>query len=255
MRLTAPRIFALASAGQVFAQTASDHGTFEVSSVRTHQGSLPASGGRVTISGNRLTIEGFGMLGLLLYAYNLKTYQIADINSLDRTVYDVTGVAGEGATPTVDEFKSMLRNLLADRFALRVHREMRELPVYALIVGKKGPRLTESPSDSKARPEYKAVGRNIESFLPATNMEHLAERIRNNAGLDRPVLDKTELAGLFDIRLMYTPEYRMPNGPEGDSSAVSVFTAVQEQLGLKLEARKEMCEVLVIDRVQKPSGN
>ena len=152
------------------------------------------------------------------------------------------------------EFRQMLQTLLAERVNLKVHREMKEMPVYALVVGKNGPKLKESALDASSADNRVGVnGRNQSMTASAATMEKLADTIRNIFFTDRPVLDKTGLTGTYAFKIEATPEFRINNSPE--LSDISVFTAVQEQLGLKLEPQKAMMEILVVDHIEKPSGN
>jgi uncharacterized protein (TIGR03435 family) len=175
-----------------------------------------------------------------MYAYNLRNDQVSRTTSLltvGDTMYDIVAKAEGEGTPTRAEFRQMLQSLLADRFKLEVHREMKEMPVYALVVGKNGPKLKESAPDADPWAHTGVSGRNYEVTMPKATMEGLVKEISNAAFLDRPVLDKTGLTGTYDIRLTYTPENRMSRGPEPDLD-VSIFTAVQEQLGLRLVQQK-----------------
>jgi uncharacterized protein (TIGR03435 family) len=176
------------------------------------------------------------------------------------------------------ERQQMLQALLADRFKLTVHRETKDLPVYALVIAKNGPKLQKAkPGDTYAdgfkgidglpagphnmvlrgRGEFKAQAQPISALARA--LSH---------ALGRPVLDKTGLTGEYDIALQWTPESQTPmfkgtesgqqnndSGRSADSSGPSIFTAIQEQLGLKLESQKGSAEMLVIDHVDKPSEN
>jgi uncharacterized protein (TIGR03435 family) len=226
---------------------------FEVASVRPHEGDLPRTGGTFTISGPRLSIRGFALGGLILRAYKIKSSQLGGA-TLDRTFYDVEAKAGEDKTPTEDEFMLMLQSLLADRFKLQVHREVRDTPVYALVVGKAGPKFNESVPGTSTAPQTTVDGPNIEWSMPVTTMAQLADRIRQNAGLDRPVLDKTGLTGTYSLRLKYMPRERQ-NGPDSELVGIRIFTAVQEQLGLKLESQVVPVEMLIVDHVEKPTAN
>ncbi len=98
-------------------------------------------------------------------------------------------------------------------------------------------------------------GRNVSVTLRRVTMEALADRIQTNAGLGRPVVDKTGLAGTYELKLSYTPEERKSRGPDPDPNEISIFTAVQDQLGLKLEPQAVIRDFLVIDRIQKLSEN
>jgi uncharacterized protein (TIGR03435 family) len=145
----------------------------------------------------------------------------------------------------------MLQSLLADRFKLRVHHEQRETPVYVLSVGKGGPKFKESAPDAQASGRHGVNGRNQTMTLTKAAMDDVAQNLWIYAGL--PVLDKTGLTGAYEIKFEATPYYRLNRDP--DPSDISVFAAVQQQLGLKLDAQKAMIDVLVVDHVEKPSGN
>lgn len=244
----------IAACYPAFAQPSPPAGLFEVASVRPHQGNVPITGGTFSTSGPRLTIRAFRPLGLLIRAYKVKDFQISSAEPLDQTLYDIEATAGDGRTPTTDELLMMLQALLADRFKLKIRRQMKEMPVYGLVLGKNGPKFKESAPDAISTPQYEVNGPNIGAFWPKLTMENLAERIRQNAGLDRPVLDKTGLSGSYDIKLTYAGKGRW-NGTESDLIAISIFTAVQEQLGLKLEPQKGLVELLIVEHMEKPTGN
>jgi uncharacterized protein (TIGR03435 family) len=152
----------------------------------------------------------------------------------------------------------MLRNLLAERFKLVLHRETKEVPVYALTVANGGPKLQHSddapctlPGDSPVKPSGTP---NCTLALRNASMAKFAASI---VLLDRPVVDKTGITGNFDFRLIFDSRQsllRLGTDPS-DSTGPSIFTALQQQLGLKLESSKARVEVLVIDRVEKPSEN
>jgi uncharacterized protein (TIGR03435 family) len=225
---------------------------FEVASIRAHKGMYTVVG--VSISGPRVTVQAYGLLGLIMDAYHLNaSYQISGGPSWmdsDSDRFDIVANAPGEGTPTGNDVRLMLQTLLTDRFQLKVHREMKERPVYALVVAKNGPKLKESAPD-KEFPTTVVGGRSTQLTMTKATMEQLA--IRLSDGMDRPVLDKTGLAGHYDITLNWIPELAGPPAP--DSNAVNVFTAVQEQLGLKLEPQKAPVEILVIDHAEKPSEN
>jgi uncharacterized protein (TIGR03435 family) len=223
---------------------------FEAASVKPHDGPMRRIG--VTSAGSRLTADAQTPAGLIMFAYNVRNDQIVrtkPLLTIGDVFYDV--VATAGGTPTRDEFRRMMQTLLADRFQLRIHREMKEMPVYALVVGKNGPKLSASTPDAKSMFHLSLQGRNYQHTMPKATMDDLVESILNSAGLDRPVLNQTGLTGTYDINLTYTPEFKLSNGPED----ISIFTAVQEQLGLKLIQQRSAVEMLVVDEVQKPSAN
>ena len=237
----------------VFGQSAPPPRAFEVASVKPHQGPLS----RIfdfSSSGPRVTLQAYPPIGLIMEAYNLKNYQVtfaASVPQPDYTYYDIVAKAEGNGAPTRNEFRQMLQTLLAERFNLKVHREMKEMPVYALVVGKNGPKFKESAPDATFVSNHGVNGRNQNMTLSKATMESVADDIRNF--LDRPVVDKTWLTGTYDVKMEATPGFTINNDP--DLRDISIFTAVQEQLGLRLEAQKAMVEVLVVDHVEKPSEN
>jgi len=159
--------------------------------------------------------------------------------------YDIVAAAPEGVPVTVN-WNAMLRKLLADRFQLTFHHEQRETDVYALTVAKGGPKL--KPADA-AEGHYSGCQRFVCTFRN-DSMEQFAQWLQTE---DKPVVDKTGVAGRFDFTLTWTPDESPaadnPNGPPG------LFTALQEQLGLKLEPVKAPVQVLVVDHAERPSEN
>ena len=130
---------------------------------------------------------------------------------------------------------------------------MSEMPVYAMVIGKNGIKFKESAPDELPKQFHGVYGRNQSIELVQGTMDVLAEGIPRSLFIDRPVVDETGLTGKYDIKLEATPEFRINNNPQpGD---VSTFTAIEEQLGLKLEATKTPIEVLVVDHLEKPSEN
>ncbi len=225
---------------------------FEVASIRPHKGPYTEVG--VRISGPKVTIEAYGLLGLIMDAYQLtEDIQISGgppWMSADSVRFDIAAIApGDGAT-SQENLRLMLQALLADRFQLKVHRVTQEIPVYALVVAKNGPKLKESaPAEESS--VTASGGRTAQITMANVSTERLA--IQLSGGLDRPVVDKTGLKGHYDVKLNWIPEFAGPPPPGSDG--VNIFTAVQEQLGLKLEPQKAPIEILVIDHVERPSEN
>lgn len=249
MRLLTGSLYLAAGA---FAQTP----RFEVASIRPHQPPTP----RISISttGPRLIAEATTTFGLITWAYGLKNYQISPAPALSRsealyTMYDVAAKAEGEAEPTQDQFRHMLQGLLADRFKLKTHRESREMEVYALVIGKSGPKLKPSSADGSPMGYMHVEGRNYHATRAKATMDDIVQAIANSF-LDRPVVDHTGLDGNYVLDLTYTPDIRSNRG-DPDPGDISIFTAVQEQLGLRLEPQKASVEVLAIDSVEKPSEN
>jgi uncharacterized protein (TIGR03435 family) len=237
----------------LFGQSSPPARAFEVASIKPHQGPLLRMD--ISTSGLRLNTEGANLFMLIMYAYHLKNYQVSGTTPLmaDDSRYEITAKAEGEAAPTEDEFRQMLQSLLAGRFKLKVHREMREMPVYELMVGKNGPRFKQSAPDASPGAHYHRTGRNNEITIPKATLDDVISAIANSM-IDRPVLDRTGLTGTFDIKLTYTPDVKSNRDSEPDPSDINI-TAVQDQLGLKLEAQKAMVEILAVDHVEKPSEN
>jgi uncharacterized protein (TIGR03435 family) len=169
----------------------------------------------------------------------------------------------------------MFQPLLADRFKLKFHYETRELPVYVLTIAKNGPKLKESQPDPAGPPG--PAGMRGKHMMRLMGMGHLeAQGIsvtllthELSRQLGRTVIDKTGLTGNYDFGLQWTPDlgtgptFKGPqggpsagdNGAAPDASGPTIFTAIQEQLGLKVESQKGPVRVMVIDHVEPPSAN
>jgi uncharacterized protein (TIGR03435 family) len=195
---------------------------------------------------------------LITYAYDVKRYQLfsvpswADSNNLGGDRYDVSAKAEGDGTLTQEQAKVMLQNLLAERFHLRFHRDMREMPVYALVLDKNGHKLKQAAADAQIMMRFSGGPKGAEMTVTAGTMAQLVNQFSNANGVDRPVLDRTGLSGSYDFKLTWSPKL----GATGDDSeAVSIFTALPEQLGLRLEPQRAPIATLVIDNAQKPTEN
>src|SRR5262249_52474595 len=149
--------------------------------------------------------------GLIMWAYNIKNYQVATEPAayapVGDTMYDIEAKTEGDAAPSKAQFREMLQALLADRFKLKVHWEDRERPVYALVVGKNGPKMKESSADATTSGRVLVSGRNYVLTLTAATMSDIVDAVANSF-LDRPVVDQTGLTGTYDIKLTYTPAVR-----------------------------------------------
>ena len=189
---------------------------------------------------------------LIQYAYGIKDFQLSGGPGwMDSDKFDIDAT-GEKADDR--QFPQMMRSLLTDRFQLKFHRDTRTLPVFDLVVTKDGPKFKHA-TDTEVAGTRGGGGQITVSKGTLANLASLLSNI-----LGRKVTDKTGLAGDYDMTLKWTPDdYQppplKPNGPPPDPNSPSIFTAVQEQLGLKLESSKGPVEVIVVDSVQKPSEN
>ncbi len=309
---------------------------FEVASIKP---SAPPAGRGVIMFGgrggpgsndpSRVTYDFTSLRDLLVNAYGIKRSQISGgPDWLDTQRFDIVAKVPDGATK--EQVKIMLQNLLAERFKLAVHRETKEMPMYALTVAGKGPKLKKTtvsdvappsdPSPKDAGPRFADGGRvgdaqasppppgrlkmgadgcpetppmlsgragNFQLMTPlgacmivnGQSMSGFADQLSNQ--FDRPVVDMTGLKGKYDFKLRFEPSSipstgergmmkmgppgAMPTGGGGGDAAVapedrepapSIFSAMQEQLGLKLEARKGSVDLLVVDHINKtPTEN
>jgi uncharacterized protein (TIGR03435 family) len=162
--------------------------------------------------------------------------------------------------PSLPQFRALLRNLIEDRFKLKTHREKRNLPAYALVVGSSGPKLSRNETNPNGPPGAGGKAPGVMAFSNAT-MGDFATVMQGNV-LDRPVLDRTGLQGRFDFTLNWTPDESQFRGtgiqvppPAADAKLPGLFTAIQEQIGLKLESVTAPVEVIVIDSVERVSDN
>jgi uncharacterized protein (TIGR03435 family) len=240
--------------------------SFEVASVKPN---VSGEGYMDGTPGGRFIATGVPLRMLIIEAYNVRGVQvIGGPNWMNSERWDVEGKpkAGDVAAPpptvrdpgVTSRESLMLQSLLEDRFQLKSHRETRELPVYELTVAKNGPKLKTSTGVPSGRPRMRMSRGTLEAY--ETSLAGVVRFLSNQ--VDRMLIDRTGLQGLYDINLKWDPEARRPVAPDGAAPGVeptpnqpSIFTAVQEQLGLKLEAAKAPVEVLVIDSVQRPTEN
>jgi uncharacterized protein (TIGR03435 family) len=242
------RMITLIAAGFVIAYGQS----FEVASVKVPQvvSGQPYNIDLGTIQHNTVTLTNVSLADSIKFAYGLSSdLQLSGpewITSKE-VRYDIVAKTALGTTR--DQVPQMMRALLAERFKLALHREQRVLSYYALVVGKGGPKMhaaTDAPANVPAGVQGQL--RIISNRMPMSLVVAVLSRYMHTL-----VVDQTGLAGEFEVKLVWTPDDRpMP----WDERGPSVFTAVQEQLGLKLISRKGPMEVLIVDRAeQTPTEN
>jgi uncharacterized protein (TIGR03435 family) len=315
-----------------FAQTTAATPSFEVATIKpaappaTSMGPgggmriamrMGAQGGPGTSDPGQITYSNMTLKSLMVAAYGVKTYQVSGPNWMDTERFDIVAKVPAGSTK--DDVKLMLQNLLAERFKLTLHREKKDLPMYALVVGKSGPKMKESPPDDpdakdaagpkdqgssdadvqKAKQALENAMRTVvrDGAMPqlplgagqGTRMMMMPGRMRMMATkqtmaqfaetlanqMDRPVVDQTGLTKNYDFTLDFAPDAGgkeamgiplpppPPSGGDGgmprdaDSQAApSLFTALQEQMGLRLEQKKGPVDLLVVDHLEKtPTEN
>jgi len=214
------------------------------------------------VRGRRFQTVNTSLSDIIGFAYGLHAKQVIgapDWAGTDK--FDIDAQPdGEGA-PSDKQWKGMMQKLLVERFKFTFHRDKKELSVYVLSASKTGPKLTKSEGDPNGLPGmfFRALGAlNVRN----ATMGDFAGLLQQ-AVLDRPVVDQTELTGRFDFTLNWTPDdsqfggmgAKIPPPTDNANAPPALYTAIQEQIGLKLDATKAPAEVLVIDHVEKPSEN
>jgi uncharacterized protein (TIGR03435 family) len=229
----------------VLAQTAVTP-TFEVSSVKP---TPPERQNQLRFDycqpSGRFAVFGTPIIWSIAYAYRVKDYQIVGVPDWLRgfdTAYDIEGTAGGPVGE--DQCRLMVQSLFAERFKLKTHREPRESQVYFLTILKNGSKLREG-GEVRVNGGVQVVGSGKPRWPDGMTMPDFARILSDST--DRPVVDRTGLQKKYGVRLDFSTR-------DGDDR-VSIFTAVQEQLGLKLEAGRAPVEMLIIDHIEKPTAN
>lgn len=215
--------------------------------------------------GGGFRVECLSLKSIIRWAFEVQNYQVAGGPSwIESDRWNILATAPHPADPsapveyenmtdaqrksTMELTRARVRTLLDDRFHLALHREAREQTVYALTIARGGPKLKESADQSKSglmmgarRGVMESRGSDLDTLV-----KFLGER------LQRPVLNRTGLTAHYDFKLEWTPD--SPGATGGDTSGPSIFTAIQEQLGLKLESQKAPVDTLVIEGAEKPEN-
>ena len=217
-----------------------------------------------------LAMRNVTMASAIQWAYNVKPFQVSGPDWITGARYDIAAKAADGAPEA--QLRTMLQKLLADRFRLTLHHESREIPVYAMVVGKSGPKF-HAAEKGAAFAMTPGKGGKMAIDLHSVSMAQFSDFL-SKSPLQRPVLDETGLPGTYDLTLDLMPYLDAAGGPSGPSGTPSsqdkaerervglsdmagiIATAIQEELGLKLESKKSAADVLVIDRAEKvPAEN
>jgi uncharacterized protein (TIGR03435 family) len=228
---------------------------FEAASVKL---SSPGEEVRMRREPGRFAITNFSLRAVVRYAYDVKDIQISGGPAwFDSDRWDIVATAGREISE--DERLRMVQTLLAERFKMTIRHETKDLPVYALVVAKNGVKLTPGKEGMPERDSLEVNGAGFHQMIgQSVTLSGIATVLSRPAG--RIVINRTGIAGTFDFKLEWVPDAAsMPliNGvkPEGGLEGASIFTAVQEQLGLKLESTKAPVEILVIERAEKAAEN
>ncbi len=218
-------------------------------------------------SAHTLEVKNYTVNGLIAAAYDLNPRMISGGPKwLESDRYDIVALSPGDLRPNHDEQMAMLRKLLADRFRFGFHREKKEFSIYKLTLAKGGPKFAQStsPADEASNVTstlYPAASGGIDhAMMPAHNvtMQEFAS-VLQRAILDRPVADNTGLLGRYDFNLEWTPDDTQFGGqlPAGvpDTNKPGLIAAMEEQLGLRIQPAKGLVDVLVVEKIDRPSAN
>jgi uncharacterized protein (TIGR03435 family) len=238
-------------ASAAFAQTPAPP-AFDTASIKPTPKDFRSPGMFQFLPGGRFHATDVWLKYVIQRAYNLEDYQIVGGPSWlsADTRYDIEAKAADGGA-TKDQVRLMLQTLLADRCQLKTHQETREFSVFNLVVAKGGPKLTALKEGERGKP---CSRENDEMPCGMHTVAQIADWLRFI--MLRPVLDKTGLSGTYDLHMMFDPfEAQGKTTPPEYAGRPTLTTALNEQLGLKLEPAKAQIPVLVIESMQKPSEN
>lgn len=228
--------------------------SFDVATVK--RSGLEAATRHFTIQGRRFVTTHTSLADLIQFAYGLHPRQIVTGPKwLESDKFDVVGTFSSEPT-TEQELMKMMASLLASRFQLRFHLEKRELAVYAIVLARDGTKLKLSDGDPAAVGGFAFRGRG-QLIATNANVSDLAWELQS-AVVDRPVVDHTGLTSRFTFTLSWTPdEFQKSNlvGQAPTTDLPDLFTAIQQELGLRLEATKSLVDVMVVDHLEPPSEN
>jgi len=237
---------------------------FEVATIKPSEPGRP--GKLFTVRGQNIVTVNTTLSDLVTMAYNLHAKQIVGAPSwIETDKYDLTIKPDAPGQPNVNQMKIIMQKMIADRFQFKFHRDKRELAIYAMTVTKTGSKLTKSQSDPNGLPGLFFGGANpgVSFNVRNATLAEVAATLQGSI-LDKPVVDQTGLSEKYDFTLKFTPDAGMmagfggpppPAATDNADAPPDLFGAFEQQLGLKLSSTKGQADVLVIDRVEKPSDN
>jgi uncharacterized protein (TIGR03435 family) len=232
------------------AAQSTDNASIEVGVVRPHPPAVMHN--NFSFVKDRFELEDQPLLKMIAFAYSLNPRQIVGASGwVAEDHWDMSGKTNLTEDATLPQEQQIIRQLLVERFGLQFHKEKRELPSYALQVVKGRPKLAVA-ADPAAQPLEWTQGHDwvrTENYRSSSMMYFL---LIKQLFMDRPLVDQTGLAGLYDFKLTYS----YGDAPSTDADALpTMFTAIKEQLGLKFQPVKASVDVMVIDHIGKPTAN
>jgi uncharacterized protein (TIGR03435 family) len=236
--------------------------SFDVATIKPNDSGATNMQG-LNFRGRNFTTRASSVGDLIAFAYDVQIKQIVNAPDwLDKDRYDISAVPDQEGMPNPKQLKIMIQKLLADRFQLKFHHDKKEMSAFALTVSKEGQKLkpTQLPGPAPGFGLRPAPG-GLTIPVINTTMSEFANFLQMLV-LDRPVVDQTGIAGNFDFALTFAPDDSVFNGhppipksPDDTTTQPPFFEAIQEQAGLKLEAKKTLVDVIAIDHIEKPSAN
>ena len=237
--------------------------SFDVATIKPNDSGGGSMQG-LTVNGRNFQTRNSSVADLIQFAFDVQKKQIVNAPDwIDKDRYDIAAVPDIDGAPSMTQLKGMIRKLIADRFKLTFHMEKREMSAFVLTVAKGGQKLTVNESKGPL-PGFGMRPTPAGIVMPVMNasMADFAGVLQAMV-LDRPVVNQTGLEGKFDFTIKFTPDDSQFNGhppplpqkTDTTEALPSLFEALQQQDGLKLEAQKTAVDVIVIDRLEKPSAN
>lgn len=234
--------------------------SFDVATIKPSRPDEP--GKAFLVRGAQFTTVNTTLDDLIQFAYDVQAKQVVGgLPWMESEKFDIEAKPDIPGSPSREQLRSMVQKLLADRFQLKFHKDSKELSAYILSVGKNGSKMTKNTGDPNGLPGlfFRQLGYLTVRNATMSDFAHLMQ----SAVLDRPVVDQTGLDGKWDFVLKWTPDesqfggmgIKVPPPSDAADAPPPLFTAIQEQIGLKLEAGKAPVEVLVLDHVSEPSAN
>lgn len=237
--------------------------SFDVATIKPNDSGAPQMQG-LTVRGRDFATRNSSLVDLISFAYNVQTKQIVGGPEwMDKDRYDIAAVPAQEGVPNPQQLRTMMKKLLADRFKLTFHQEKRELSAYVLTVSKNGEKLKPTQFNGPLPGlGFRPGPAGLLMMMRNGTLEDFTSFLQTLV-LDRPVVDQTGMKGKFDLQFTFTPDDSefnghppsLPTQTDATNASPGLFEAIQQQLGLKLDAEKTPVDVMVIDHVEKPSAN
>ncbi|RXH58891.1 TIGR03435 family protein [Granulicella sibirica] len=236
------------------------HPVFEVATIKPSKPDAP--GKMFRVQGRKFNTLNTTLSEIISFAYGVHAKQVVGAPAwVETDKFDLEAVPDLEGTPSDRQLKEMTQKLLTDRFKLTFHKDKKELSVYVLAVAKTGPKLEQNTENPDGLPGLWFRGLGVLNVTNATMKDFAG--LMQSAVLDRPVVDQTGLTGRWNFRLRWTPDdsqfggmgAKIPPPTDAANAPPALYTAIQEQIGLKLDPTKAPTDVMVVDHVEKPTDN